>query len=549
MLLTLSVRDFVVVETLDLDFGPGFTVLTGETGAGKSILIDALQLALGERADAGVIREGAQRSEVAAEFRADEGSALWLADAGLSGDDDVVLLRRTVDAAGRSRAFINGSPVTLAQLRELGERLVDIHGQHAHQSLLRPAAQLQLLDEHGQHQALARAVAAAYAQLRSARQARIDAEAAAAGAATEREHLQWMAEELTELAPQAGEWERVSSEHKRLSHAAGLLEGAHEAIDGLAEADFAALARIDAAAGRLRPLAGFDARLAPVLEILDSARNEVDEAVRQLNQYLDHADLDEARLAQVEARMAAIHATARKLRCAPEELAGLAESARARLAALAAASDLEGLRRSEAAADERFAQAAQRLSAARGQAAQNMGREVTRAMQDLSMAGGRFAVSLQAGEPSASGVERAEFQVAGHSGAPLRPLAKVASGGELSRISLAVSVIAAAATPVQTLIFDEVDAGIGGAVADVVGHRLKQLGQIRQVLCVTHLPQVAAHADRHLVVTKLQGPDQRPVSSVVPLDRAGRVEELARMLGGQQITDTTRKHARELLAQ
>ena len=243
MLLTLSVRDFVVVETLDLDFGPGFTVLTGETGAGKSILIDALQLALGERADAGVIREGAQRSEVAAEFRADEGSALWLADAGLSGDDDVVLLRRTVDAAGRSRAFINGSPVTLAQLRELGERLVDIHGQHAHQSLLRPAAQLQLLDEHGQHQALARAVAAAYAQLRSARQARIDAEAAAAGAATEREHLQWMAEELTELAPQAGEWERVSSEHKRLSHAAGLLEGAHEAIDGLAEADFAALAR------------------------------------------------------------------------------------------------------------------------------------------------------------------------------------------------------------------------------------------------------------------------------------------------------------------
>ncbi len=501
MLLTLSVRDFVVVESLELDFGPGFTVLTGETGAGKSILIDALQLALGERADSGVIREGAQRAEVAAEFRIDPRAAGWLADAGLGGEGDVALLRRTIDAAGRSRAFINGSPVTLAQLRELGEALVDVHGQHAHQSLLRASAQLQLLDEHGQLQAPARIVAAAYAQLRSARQARMDAEAASASA-----------------------------------------------IDALAEAELAALARIDAASSRLRPLAGFDARLAPVLEILESARNEVDEAARQLTQYLGHADLDEARLAQVESRLGAIHASARKLRSAPEALAGLLESTQARLAALTAASDLDGLRRAEAAAEQRFARAAAELSAARRQAADNMGREVSRAMQDLSMAGGRFAVGLEASEASGAGLERAEFQVAGHAGSPLRALAKVASGGELSRISLAISVIAASATPVQTLIFDEVDAGIGGAVADVVGRRLKQLGQIRQVLCVTHLPQVAAHADRHLVVTKLQSADQRPASSVAPLDRAGRVEELARMLGGQQITDTTRKHARELLA-
>jgi DNA repair protein RecN (Recombination protein N) len=285
-----------------------------------------------------------------------------------------------------------------------------------------------------------------------------------------------------------------------------------------------------------------------VVEILESARNEADEAVRQLNHYLAHADLDEARLAQVEARMAAIHACARKLRCAPETLAGLLASTQARLQALAAASDLDGLRRTETLAEERYAGAARELSAARERAAQNMGREVTRAMQDLSMAGGRFAVALAPSEPSATGLERAEFQVAGHAGAALRPLAKVASGGELSRISLAVSVIAATATPVQTLIFDEVDAGIGGAVADVVGRRLKQLGQIRQVLCVTHLPQVAAHADRHLVVTKHEGPGGKPLSSVTPLDRAGRVEELARMLGGQQITDTTRKHAREMLA-
>jgi DNA repair protein RecN (Recombination protein N) len=549
MLLTLSVRDFVVVEALELDFGPGFTVLTGETGAGKSILIDALQLALGERADPGVIREGAQRAEVAAEFGIDEAGADWLVQAGLSCEDKVVLLRRTVDSAGRSRAFINGSAVTLAQLRELGDVLIDIHGQHAHQSLLRPAAQLQLLDEHGQHREVARRVAAAYGELQRARQAREQAEAAAASAASEREHLQWIADELGELAPEPGEWERVSSEHKRLSHAAGLLEGVQQAIDTLGEAELAALPRIDTAAGRLRSLAGFDARLQPVLEILQSARNEVDEAMRQLNQYLGHADLDEARLSQVESRMAAMHAAARKLRTAPEQLVELLQSTRAKLQALSAASDLDGLRNAESAALQRFSAEAAGLSAARRQAAQNMGREVTRAMQDLSMAGGRFAVALQAAEPSATGLERAELQVAGHAGAAPRALAKVASGGELSRISLAISVIAASATPVQTLIFDEVDAGIGGAVADVVGRRLKQLGQMRQVLCVTHLPQVAAHADRHLLVTKMQGPSQRPVSSVTPLDRAARVEELARMLGGQQITDTTRKHARELLAQ
>jgi DNA repair protein RecN (Recombination protein N) len=548
MLLTLSVRDFVVVEALELDFGPGFTVLTGETGAGKSILIDALQLALGERADPGVIREGAQRAEVAAEFRVDPHCAHWLAQAGLGCDGDVALLRRTVDAAGRSRAFINGSPVTLAQLRELGEALVDIHGQHAHQSLLRAPAQLQLLDEHGQLQPAARQVAEAWAQLRRARQGRQEAEAASASAAGERERLQWTAAELAELAPEPGEWERVSSEHKRLSHAASLLEGAHEAIDALAQAEPSALARIHAAAGRLRALAAYDARLAPVLEILESAGNEVDEAARQLKQYLGHADLDEGRLAQAETRLGALHAAARKLRCEPAELAGLLESTRAALAALTAASDLDGLRKAEAEAQGRFTRAATELSAARATAAGHMGREVSRAMQDLSMAGGRFAVALEPSEPSAAGLERAEFQVAGHAGAPLRALAKVASGGELSRISLAISVIAASATPVQTLIFDEVDAGIGGAVADVVGMRLKQLGQLRQVLCVTHLPQVAAHADRHLVVTRLAGAHRQPLSSVAALDRAGRVEELARMLGGQQITDTTRKHARELLA-
>ncbi len=548
MLLTLTVRDFVVVEALELDFGPGFTVLTGETGAGKSILIDALQLALGDRADAGVIREGAQRAEVTAEFRVNPRTALWLAQADLGGDGESALLRRTVDAAGRSRAFINGSPVSLAQLRELAEQLADIHGQHAHQSLLRPAAQLQLLDEHGAHLPVAQRVETCFAQLRSARQARAEAESVSAHASAERERLQWMVEELDELDPQPGEWERIGAEHKRLAHGAGLLEGTREAIQALAEADQAALPRINAAAGRLAQLAGFDARLQPTVEMLESARNEIDEAVRQLNHYLGHADLDEARLASAEARLAAMHASGRKLRCAPEALVELRTRTRARLQTLSAASDLDGLRRAEAQAREAFDAAARELGAARAQAARNMGLEVSRAMQDLSMSGGRFAVQLTDAEASAAGLERAEFQVAGYAGAALRPLAKVASGGELSRISLAIAVIAACATPVSTLIFDEVDAGIGGAVAEMVGRRLKQLGQMRQVLCVTHLPQVAAQADRHLLVIKAAGSDQRPVSRIEALDRAGRVEEMARMLGGQEITDTTRKHAREMLA-
>jgi len=548
MLLTLTVRDFVVVESLELEFGPGFTVLTGETGAGKSILIDALQLALGERADAGVVREGTAKADVTAEFSIDARAAAWLAQADLGAESGNALLRRSVDSAGRSRAFINGTPVNLAQLRELGEQLVDIHGQHAHQSLLRAPAQLQLLDEHGRHAEAAREVEAAYAALRRARLACVEAESLSANALAEQERLQWTLQELDELDPEAGEWERVASEHKRLAHGAGLLEGARAAVESLAEQEGSALPSVDGAAARLGQLAGFDARLQPIVELLGSARNEIDEAVRQLNHYLGHADLDEARLAQVEARLAAMHASARKLRCNPGSLAELRASARSRLQTLSAAADLEGLRRAQAQAQQAFDTAAQRLSGLRAAAAANMGLEVSRAMQDLSMSGGRFAVELIAAEASASGLERAEFRVAGHAGAAPRALAKVASGGELSRISLAISVIAASATQVATLIFDEVDAGIGGAVAATVGQRLKQLGQMRQVLCVTHLPQVAAQADRHLLVTKRADRDQRPVSSIAELDRAGRIEELARMLGGQQITDTTRKHARELLA-
>jgi len=548
MLLSLSIRNFVIVESLDLDFTPGFTVLTGETGAGKSILIDALLLALGERADADVVREGAQRAEITAEFRPGTHVQQWLRDHELAGDDGVLLARRTIDASGRSKSFVNGSAVTLAQLRELGESLVDVHGQHAHRSLLRPAAQLLLLDEHGALMSDRRAVATAFNGWKSALRVREEAEKIAASAIAEQQRLRWVVDELDVLAAQPGEWEDITAEHKRLSHAAGLLEGARAAIDTLTDDDASVLSLLGTVHTRITQLATYDERIASIAELLDAAQIQVDEAVTALTRYLDRTDLDASRLTQVDARLSALHSAARKMKTGPESLPEIWRNAQQQLAALSAAGDLELLRTQETFALTAFKQSAQGLSRERAEAGKQMSREVTRAMQDLNMAGGRFDVSLSAGEPSTYGVDNVEFLVAGHSGVQPKPLARVASGGELARISLAVSVIAASATPVATLIFDEVDAGIGGAVADTVGRLLKRLGQNRQVLAVTHLPQVAAHGDQHYRVTKEDTADGRPVSRMMQLDRKSRIEEVARMLGGQEITDTTRKHARELLA-
>ena len=417
MLVSLSIRHFVIVDGLELEFAPGFTVLTGETGAGKSILIDALLLALGERADADVVREGAARSDIAAEFRPTAAVACWLAERELAGDDaGLVLVRRTVDASGRSRSFINGAAVTLAQLRELGEQLVDVHGQHEHQSLLRPAAQLALLDEHGALGEAGAAVALAFADWRSERQARERAEAMAASALAEQERLRWIVDELGALAPASGEWAQVEQEHRRLSHAAGLLEGARVAVDSLGESDSAAASQVAAAATRLGQLAAYDSRLAPIIDLLQGAQVQLDEAVSALQKYVDRSDLDASRLADVEARVAALHGAARRFQVAPEALNDLLAESRDKLAALAAASDLAALRSREATAQTRYDEAARALGRLRAAAAKRMGTEVTRAMQDLSMAGGRFEVQLHAGEPSAHGNERAEFMVAAHGG-------------------------------------------------------------------------------------------------------------------------------------
>src|SRR5258706_2384624 len=551
MLLSLAIRNFVIVETLDLDFAPGFTVLTGETGAGKSILIDALQLALGERADADVVREGASRAEISAEFQVPAEARTWLTANALEGDDEIALARRVVDASGRSKAFINGTAVTLAQMRELGDLLIDVHGQHAHQSLLKPAAQQRLLDEHGGLTAAARRVAELSSQWRRALKARTDAEAMSGAAQLAQDRLRWLVSQLTELAPLAGEWAIIGIEHQRLAHAASLLAGAQAAIDLLAESDDSTHARVAAIHSRLIPLAAVDPRLQPMLEAIDAARIQIDDAARELNHYVDRLEIDDARLAEVDARISALHAASRKFKTAPEQLPELLVRAQEQLAALSASADLDGLRASETRARAEFVAAARELSKQRQVAAAQMSREVTRAMQDLAMSGGQFEVQLQplaADVPTAGGLEHVEFLVAGHRGTVPKPLAKVASGGELARISLAISVIAAAATPVATLIFDEVDAGIGGAVAETVGRLLKELGQQRQVLCVTHLPQVAARADQHQWVSKASDAAGRPVSQIVALDRRARIDEIARMLGGIEITETTRKHAREMLA-
>ncbi|MGP8474561.1 DNA repair protein RecN [Burkholderia sp. PR2] len=548
MLRHLSIRDFVIVAALDLEFDSGFTVFSGETGAGKSILIDALALALGERADASVVRAGCGRADITAEFTPHDRVAHWL-DEHAFDTEDTVMLRRVIDANGRSRAFINGTSATLAQLRELGEMLVDIHGQHAHQLLMRPDAQRELFDTHAGLVADAANVARAWRVWRDATQAIDAAKAHERELQLEREKLAWQLAELDKLAPQPGEWDEVGSEHKRLSHSANLIAGVQGALNALSEADDAMLPQLGAIVSKLRSLADYDTGLGDALASLEPAEIQLQEAVYSLSHYAQRLDLDPARLAQVEARLDALHSTARKFRLPPDTLHEEHAARRAQLAALDAAADLGALEAAQAKAWEAYLTDAKRLSKARAQAAKALGMAVTAGMQELSMAGGSFEVALvPLADGGAHGLEQVEFRVAGHPGVPLRPLAKVASGGELARISLALAVIASAASPTPTLIFDEVDTGIGGGVAEVVGRLLHQLGRDRQVLCVTHLPQVAARGDHHFQVAK--GADDRggTVSSVVPLDKASRVEEVARMLGGLEITATTRKHAKEMLA-
>lgn len=553
MLRTLTIRDFVIVDTIELEFSNGFTVFTGETGAGKSILIDALQLALGGRGDASMVREGAAKADISAEFTLGTTARSWLAANEFSAEEGTALVRRVIDNAGRSKAWINGISATATQLRDLGEMLVDIHGQHAHQSLLKTEAQRELLDNQiavrdPEARGDVLATHAAYKAWRALVRQREEFENDARNVLLERERLEWQVGELDKLAPKAGEWAEISNEHSRLSHAASLLDGAQEALQAISESDTPILSQLSSLNTKLGKLVDVDAQLQAVLDCMEPARIQLQEAVYALNNYIDKVELDPDRLREVDARMEALHSAARKFRTTPEELHEEHAALKARLQQLADASDLEGLRKQEEKARAAYMDVARRMSKRRAAAAVELGRQVTSAMQELSMSGGSFAVALNEGEPGAHGLEQVEFLVAGHAGVAPRPLAKVASGGELARISLAIAVITAHATTTPTLIFDEVDTGIGGGVAEVVGRLLKRLGQQRQVLCVTHLPQVASQANQHYQVAKGTTVEGRTVSRIDVLDSRARVEEVARMLGGIEITETTRKHARELLA-
>ena len=551
MLRLLSIRNFVLVDSLDVELDPGFAVLTGETGAGKSILLDALGLLVGDRFEVRQIRPGAERAELAAAFEADDSpeALAWLAENGLTGDGGDVLVRRVLDAQGRSRAFVNGQPVTLAQLAALGERLVDIHGQHAHQALEHADAQRRLVDAFGGFTTLAREVAGAWREWRAAVERRDAAANAAQATAAEREFLASRQRELAALAVSDSEWAELNATQSRLANASELIETATQGAELLVEGDDAIAGRLSHFAQRLSAAAAHDPSLADIVALLEPARIQLDEAARALRDYRRRLDLDPAELARVEDRLAAIHDLARKHRVRPEALPALLSETEARLAALDASSDADALAKAAGRAEADYRVLATQLSGKRRFAANELSHRVSETMQGLAMEGGRFEIALLPLESGASyGLEQVEFRVASHPKQPLGPLSRVASGGELSRVSLAIQVVASEVGNVPTLVFDEVDAGIGGAVAASVGRLLQTLGSRRQVLCVTHLPQVAAFADAHYRVTK-SGDGERVRSDVIEVERTKRVDELARMLGGSEVTARTRAHAKELLDQ
>jgi DNA repair protein RecN (Recombination protein N) len=537
-------RDFVIVTELDLDLSNGFTVLTGETGAGKSILIDALQLVTGGRADVGVIREGASRTDVSAEFDATAALALWLDSAGFEVGDSL-LLRRTVDSQSKSRAWINGSPATATQLREIGEQLLDIHGQHAWQSLTRAEAVRGLLDAYARLSTAT--LTTLWEQWRQAKNDLAQAHAAQESLQRERERLVWQIGEVAKLAPQSDEWEELNTEHGRLSNAQALLDAAQTAAQTLDDDDNNALARLHHACQALQQQEHLEPYFKGLTEVLTSSLAQVEDTVHSLRSYLRKTELDPQRLGELDERMALWLSLARRYKRAPVELPQLLSTWKQELAKLDAAADLAGLEAAQTAALQAYMQEAKRLSKIRAKAAPQLGQAITQAMQGLGMQGGLFQVSLQpAAQPLQSGLEEVSFLVAGHAGSTPRPVNKVASGGELSRMALAIAVTTSQLGTAQTLIFDEVDAGVGGAVAETVGRLMKQLGVDRQVLAVTHLPQVAACADHHLVVAK-QFQGLATVSSVSVVQGEHRVAEIARMLGGDRLSSTTLAHAKEML--
>jgi len=541
----IALRDFVIVRELELDLSGGFSVLTGETGAGKSILVDALQLALGSRADAGVVREGAARADISAEFDLPPALAPWLDEAGFDADDSL-LLRRSIDSQGKSRAWINGGPATATQLRELADQLVDIHGQHAWQSLTRPEAVRGLLD--GYAGLSTQALQQLWQRWRGAQKTLADARAAQDSLQRERERLAWQIAEVDKLAPGEHEWDELNTNHARLANAQSLLEAAQGALQALEGEDGGAASNLSQSQALLQGQEHVEPAFRELAQVLASSLAQAEDAAHSLHSYLRKTELDPQRLAELDERMSLWMSLSRRYRRTPAELPALLASWKQELAKLDAAADLAALEAAERKDADAYMAEARALSKARAKAAPQLAKAVTQAMQGLGMQGGRFEVALQKMEqPAQGGLEEISFLVAGHAGTTPRPVGKVASGGELSRIALAIAVTTSRLGTAQTLIFDEVDSGVGGAVAETVGRLMKQLGRDRQVLAVTHLPQVAACADHHLVVAK-HGDASGPSSTVAAVQGEQRVAEVARMLGGEHLSGTTLAHAKEMLS-
>ena len=554
MLSHIHIRNFAIIDEVDVEFDAGMTALTGETGAGKSILVDALGLLLGDRADSGVIRHGCDRAEISAGFDIGSQAAItaWLGERELDMDGECQL-RRVINRTGRTRGYINGQPAPMQSLRELGEMLVDIHGQHEHQSLLRGSVQRQLLDDFGGHHALLKKVAGIHREWQNVR----DELNTVIGDDAERDArldlLRYQLQELDSPGLTAEDIRTIDEDHTRLANAGRLLETCQQALARLdADEGSTAYSLINRTLEELTELAGLDSRLEESTRLLNDASILVQECTDSLRSYADRLDLDPGRLQWLEERIGILHDLARKHRCLPVELPQARETLRRELDGIEHADEhRESLQARLEELEAAYIDSARQLTGKRKKAAVKFGRQISAAMQTLGMGGGVFEVAVVSDADRsyrAHGLDSIEFRVSANKGQPVQPLARVASGGELSRISLSIQVISAGSDTTPTMIFDEVDSGIGGGVAEIVGQKLRALGTDRQVLCVTHLPQVAALANHQMQVSKLAGEDTTR-TRIRALDDEERVAEIARMLGGVKITRQTREHAREMIGQ
>ncbi len=548
MLQELNIKNLALIENLQLQFNSGFTTLTGETGAGKSILLDALGLALGERADSSLVRHNTPKADVTALFDVENLPHVqtWLQDQELE-DETLCYLRRTVTAEGRSKAYVNGYPVAANQLKTLGNMLIDIHGQHEHQNLLSNHKQIELLDAYANHAELLSSTAQSFKQWQQIKKQLQQLEEEQADYQSKLELLSFQKNEFDELKPQTDEFESLSEEQSQLSHASEIKLACEQAYARLEE-EQGAVDSLNHAIHSLESIVEFSPSLNAIIEQLNGSLIEIQEASSEIHRQAEHIELDPEQLQAVEERLSALFGLAKKYNIEAEQLVDKHQQIEQELQRLQHSDEsLEQLKSELTSAEQTYQKHAKALSQSRQKAGNKLAQIVTQGMQTLGMENGQFAVELSTNEtPASNGIDKVIFSVTANKGQPLQPLSKVASGGELSRISLAIQVATSEVAGLPTLIFDEVDVGIGGGIAEVVGEKMQALGQNKQILSITHLPQVASHGHHHLFIKK-QTLDEVTTTQVEALQTNQRIEELARMLGGKDLTEQTRMHAKEML--